>query len=92
MFLSLDSRNKKIWTETEWATQKLTHIQTHLTIEALGLIHTRYVCTQYCDKKILIILSHGFQWTTKVSSSKNSTQGILGFIRAYLGWSIETYV
>jgi hypothetical protein len=28
-----------------------------------GLIHTSYFCSQYCvkDKKILIILSHGFQ-------------------------------
>jgi len=30
-------------------------------------------------------LSHGFQKPTKESSSQNSTQGILGFLRAYLG-------
>ncbi len=37
-------------------------------VSSLGLIQTRYFCNQYCDKMILMILSHRFKWPTEVSS------------------------
>jgi len=34
----------------------------------------------------------GFNEQPNVSTEQNLTQGMLGFLRAYLGWSIETNV
>ncbi len=43
------------------------------------------------DKNILIFFRQRFQCPTKESSYKNTTYLVLCFVRAYLGWSIETY-
>ncbi len=64
----------------------------------IGLIHTRHFGTQYWDKKI--ILSHMFQWLTKVSSKKTYLEppwivlfvylpSFIFLLRAYLGLKIS---
>jgi hypothetical protein len=59
----------------------------------LGLIRTRYFCTQYCDKKILqylIILRHRFLLTNQGKILKTQTYLGLSFVKSLPWLVIET--
>ncbi len=57
-------KNKNQILSTMFTSFFLCFVCIYLQKQILGLIHTRNFGTQYCDKKI--ILSHMFQWTTKL--------------------------